>query len=61
MQYFQGQGERECDQRPTAVEQIPKGTEAILQLVASPDCPNIYSKIQIEFCVVMNIETKVMC
>lgn len=61
MQYFQGQGERECDQRPIAVEQIPKGTEAILQLVTSPDCPNIYSKIQIEFCVVMSIETKVMC
>lgn len=61
MQYFQGQGERECDQRPPAVEQIPNGTEAILQLVTPPDCPNIYSKIQIEFCVVMNIETKVMC
>lgn len=41
---------------PTAVEQIPKGTEAMLQLVAPMSVPKYRSN-----SVVMSVETKVIC
>lgn len=55
---FSRAGWKECDQWARALEGVLKGTEVALQLVAglpSPDCPSVYSEVQIEFCVVMSI------